>query len=180
MTRAIGGHHSAASITTTWLTPPHIIPALGGWESFDLDPCAAPVPRPWPTARQMNAANDANGLLIEWQGRIWLNPPYTSSEIGRWLARLADHGTGTALVFARTETEAFARTVWGRLQVCCSSTAGCISTMPMDAGPLPMPARHPSSAPMAPMTWIGSRLPTFRGRSCRFASRASSPSPDWT
>jgi len=114
MTRAIGGHHSAASITTTWLTPPHIIPALGGWESFDLDPCAAPVPRPWPTARQMNAANDANGLLIEWQGRIWLNPPYTSSEIGRWLARLADHGTGTALVFARTETEAFAHTVWGR------------------------------------------------------------------
>lgn len=110
--RAIGSHHSATPISTTWLTPPALIDALGGPDSFDLDPCAAPQPRPWPTARRMNAEADADGLAIEWDGRVWLNPPYTASEIALWLRRLADHGTGTALIFARTETEAFRRWVW--------------------------------------------------------------------
>jgi hypothetical protein len=112
--RAIGGHQSAAAATTTWLTPPHIQPALGGWQAFDLDPCAAPAPRPWPTALRMNAEADGDGLTLQWDGRVWLNPPYTSSEIGDWLARLADHGRGTALIFARTETAAFHAQVWDR------------------------------------------------------------------
>lgn len=112
--RAIGGHHSAAAGTVTWLTPPPIILALGGPESFDLDPCAAPAPRPWPTARHMNAEADGDGLALEWDGRVWLNPPYSSADIENWLRRLADHGCGTALVFARTETAAFERQIWSR------------------------------------------------------------------
>lgn len=32
----------------------------------------------------------------------------------RWLAKLADHGDGIALVFARTETAGFVREVWGK------------------------------------------------------------------
>lgn len=111
---SIGGHQSAAAQSVTWLTPPHILDALGTWEDFDLDPCAAPAPRPWPTAWRMNALADGDGLKIEWAGRVWLNPPYTASEIERWLKRLADHGQGTALIFARTETEAFRRQVWER------------------------------------------------------------------
>jgi hypothetical protein len=112
--RAIGGHHSSAPTTTTWLTPPTIIPALGGWQSFDLDPCAAPAPRPWPTAQLMNSEADGDGLALDWEGRVWLNPPYTSSEIAAWLRKLADHNRGTALIFARTETATFEREVWGR------------------------------------------------------------------
>lgn len=91
--RAIGGHHSAAAISTTWLTPPHVLDALGGWQEFDLDPCAAPDPRPWPTARHMNALADGDGLAIEWTGRVWLNGPY-GSELASWLAKLGDHGAG--------------------------------------------------------------------------------------
>jgi hypothetical protein len=34
---------------------------------------------------------------------VWLNPPY-GREIAKWLAKLADHGNGVALVFSRTET----------------------------------------------------------------------------
>lgn len=114
MSRAIGGHQSSAANTVVWLTPPEIITGLGGWQSFDLDPCAAPEPRPWATARTMNAHADANGLMIEWFGRVWLNPPYTSTEVVKWLRRLAEHGRGTTLIFARTETEAFRREVWER------------------------------------------------------------------
>ena len=35
----MGSHHSARAETTTWLTPPHVIEALG---HFDLDPCGHP------------------------------------------------------------------------------------------------------------------------------------------
>jgi hypothetical protein len=110
---SIGGHHSAAAKSTTWLTPPGILDALGTWEDFDLDPCAAPAPRPWPTAWRMNAEADGDGLAMEWEGRVWLNPPYGAA-VGLWLAKMAAHGKGTALIFARTETESFQRHVWGQ------------------------------------------------------------------
>ncbi len=108
-TRSMGSHQSARAETTTWLTPPWIVAALG---PFDLDPCAAPSPRPWATAeRHIELPED--GLAAEWEGRVWLNPPY-SKEAWVWLERLADHGRGTALVFARTETRGFVRSVWQR------------------------------------------------------------------
>lgn len=109
---AMGKHQSAAPGSVVWLTPPPILDALGGWQSFDLDPCAAPDPRPWRTAQRMNARTDADGLAIRWDGRVWLNPPYTRGEVERWLARMADHNHGTALLFARTETDPFHRFIW--------------------------------------------------------------------
>lgn len=110
---SMGGHQSAAAKSTTWLTPPAILDALGGWDEFDLDPCAAPAPRPWPTAYIMNAESDGDGLAMPWRGRVWLNPPYGAA-IAEWLRKLADHDHGTALIFARTETEFFRRQVWER------------------------------------------------------------------
>lgn len=66
--------------------------------------------RPWPTAaKHFTIADD--GLKKEWSGRVWLNPPYGRDTI-KWMARMAMHGRGTALVFARTETEMFFRYVW--------------------------------------------------------------------
>ena len=111
---SIGGHHNPISQSNVWLTPPGVLEALGGPESFDLDPCAAPHPQPYPTALRMNAESDADGLRIEWDGRVWLNPPYSANVIAQWLARMAHHDHGTALIFARTETAAFRRYVWER------------------------------------------------------------------
>ena len=78
-----------------WYTPPEILSALG---QFDDDPC-----------RQ----EEELGLMREWRGRVWLNPPYGQG-IWRWLQKLADHGNGIALIFARTETRFFFETVWER------------------------------------------------------------------
>ncbi len=108
----IGGHQSAAAKTTDWITPPAVIDAIGGAISFDLDPCAS-VTQPWPTARRCYTKAD-NGLALPWDGRVWLNPPYSTAEIAQWLGRLAEHGCGTALIFARTETDCFFRHVWAR------------------------------------------------------------------
>lgn len=95
--------------THVWLTPPEIVQALG---DFDLDPCAAPSPRPWDTAaRHIELPDD--GLMAVWSGRVWLNPPF-GRHTALWLERMASHGNGIALTFARTETSMFQKWVWPR------------------------------------------------------------------
>jgi hypothetical protein len=91
-----------------WLTPPEIVERLG---AFDLDPCS-PVIRPWNTARQHYTIAD-NGLLKQWQGRVWCNPPY-GQETSKWVAKCAAHGNAIVLIFARTETRIFFDHVFGR------------------------------------------------------------------
>lgn len=102
----MGSHQSGIMISDTWLTPKYIIDALG---KFDLDPCC-PEYMPWKTADIYYTKAD-DGLLQDWFGRVWLNPPY-SREAVKWLARLSDHGRGTALIFARTETKWFVDYIW--------------------------------------------------------------------
>lgn len=103
--------YSARPVAAThvWLTPPEIIEALG---PFDLDPCAAPEPRPWPTAAR-HIALPEDGLTAEWSGRVWCNPPF-GDQTWAWLERMAEHGDGIALAFARTETVGFHQWVWKR------------------------------------------------------------------
>lgn len=105
----IGSHHSAASKSDVWLTPPYIMQALG---AFDLDPCAA-IDQPWATATRHYTVED-NGLTKKWEGRVWLNPPYANGVIDKWMRRMVEHNHGMALLFARTETENFHATVWQR------------------------------------------------------------------
>lgn len=92
-----------------WLTPKYITDTLG---PFDLDPCSPGARRPWDTATYHLDESD-NGLVAPWFGSVWCNPPY-GRETFRWLAKLADHGDGIALVFARTETIGFFEQVWER------------------------------------------------------------------
>lgn len=107
--KGIGGHQRGCrGRTADWGTPPEIIEALG---PFDLDPCAFPEStRFWKTARE-HYALPQNGLGLPWFGCVWLNPPY-GPQVERWIRRLAEHGSGIALVFARTETQWFFRYVW--------------------------------------------------------------------
>ncbi len=108
MKSGIGSHESSRMKTDEWLTPPHILDALG---EFDLDPCSAEN-RPWDTA-ELHLTKEDDGLFFDWCGRVWCNPPY-GKETGKWLEKLADHGRGTALIFARTETKVFREFVWER------------------------------------------------------------------
>jgi hypothetical protein len=95
----------AANRTDEWYTPQWVLDPLG---DFSLDPCAGP-------ARQFahrNVTPPENGLAGEWKGRVWLNPPY--SDISTWMARMADHGFGTALTFARTDVRWFHASVFAK------------------------------------------------------------------
>jgi hypothetical protein len=95
--------------TDEWLSPPHIVRALG---EFDLDPCVPViVPDGFEYApRRFNVLDD--GLAQEWRGRVWLNPPYSHNKNGSWIRRLREHGDGIAMVFARCETAWWQDEVW--------------------------------------------------------------------
>lgn len=93
---------------TRWLTPKPLVDALG---EFDLDPAGAPGHSLAKTTYILENGDD--GLRDEWFGRVWLNPPY-GKEAEPFLAKLAEHGHGTALIFARTETKSFHEHVWGK------------------------------------------------------------------
>lgn len=93
---------------TRRLTPKYIPEALG---QFDLDPCGAPG---WEIAELTYLLeNGDDGLRDPWFGRVWLNPPY-GKELTPFLSRLADHGRGTALTFAATDTRWFHDYIYDR------------------------------------------------------------------
>lgn len=106
MSKAMNGHHSAAMKSDTYLTPKWMIDALG---PFDLDPCTPEV-MPWETAAHRFTKKE-NGLIQQWFGRVWLNPPY-GREAVKWTRKLSFHDNGTALLLARTETADWFETIW--------------------------------------------------------------------
>lgn len=108
MGKGMGGHQSTRMISDEWLTPPEIIHSLG---IFDLDPCGA-INAFYSTALTTFTVVD-DGLSKDWFGRVWLNPPY-GSNTKTWLSKLANHGNGIALIFARTETKMFIDHVWNK------------------------------------------------------------------
>ena len=123
-----------------WLTPKYITDALG---EFDLDPCSPAERRPWDTAQThwgIESEHPVDGLSAEWFGRVWCNPPY-GKETFKWMNKLAKHGSGIALIFARTETIGFHEEIWqkahslmffkGRLKFCkVDGTMGDVANAP--------------------------------------------------
>ena len=93
--------------TNDWITPEWIIAAFnedGDDYYFDLDPCAS-LTQPWKCAKeQFTITND--GLIRAWPkgANVFLNPPY-GPHTQKWVQRLAGHGNGIALIFARVETQ---------------------------------------------------------------------------
>ncbi len=109
MGSGIGGHaRPIRGVTNDWLTPPWLLSLLG---TFDLDPCAS-INQPWRTALTQWTIED-DGFNQDWFGRVWLNPPY-GQEGWQWINKLAKHGSGITIIFARTETKGFFREVWGK------------------------------------------------------------------
>lgn len=55
----------------------------------------------------LKTTGGGDGLIEEWNGRVWLNPPY-GNFTKTWLDKLRKHGNGIALVFTAFET------TWGQ------------------------------------------------------------------
>ncbi len=115
---AVGGE------TNEWYTPVEIFIALNCY--FDLDPAAPVGGVPWVPAGNHFSYHD-DGLAQSWYGRVWLNPPY-GPHTASWLAKLAAHGDGIALVFARTDVRWF-QSIAARAAIVCF-VAGRIRFVP--------------------------------------------------
>jgi len=87
-----------------WYTPKEIIQSLG---AFDLDPATSETAYKLnQSAKRFYTAKD-NGLIQQWNGRVWLNPPYSNPLIQQFLTKMAEHNNGIALVFAKIEAKWF-------------------------------------------------------------------------
>ena len=62
---------------------------------FDLDPASCPPELSAVPAKRFYTVED-DGLSLPWEGRVWLNPPY--SKPTPWVHRFIDHSHGIALL----------------------------------------------------------------------------------
>jgi len=96
-------HDKKDNISVDWYTPRWIFDELN--LDFDLDPAAPEGGVPWIPAKKFYTEKE-NGLVQDWTGRVWLNPPY-GKHTGAWLEKMHYHRNGVALVFARTDCKWF-------------------------------------------------------------------------
>ena len=87
-----------------WYTPKEIIQSLG---EFDLDPATSLEAYKLNKSARKIYTTKENGLRQEWEGRVWLNPPYSNPLIQQFLMKMAEHNNGIALVFAKIEAKWF-------------------------------------------------------------------------
>jgi len=97
-------HESTYNESKEWYTPRHIFQKLG--VKFDLDPCSPGQDIVTWIPAQVHYTYLDDGLNKEWFGNCWVNPPY-GMDTPKWMKRLAKHGSGIALVFARCDTKWF-------------------------------------------------------------------------
>ena len=88
----------------TWETPQNLFDKLDKEFNFTLDVCATDE-----TAKCNNYFTPKeNGLIQEWKGNCWMNPPY-GREIGIWIKKAWEESKkGTkvvCLIPARTDTK---------------------------------------------------------------------------
>lgn len=98
-------HESTADAPFEWYTPPIIFERMG--VEFDLDPCSPGAGKSFVPARKHLTIVD-DGLATPWDKKdfAFVNPPY-GRETQKWMRKLAEHGNGIALVFARTDVAWF-------------------------------------------------------------------------
>lgn len=90
-----------------YFTPWDLFSKLG---RFDTDPCTSNN-RPFDTAR-IHYTKEEDGLSRDWEGIVWLNPPYSSRPLKAFVSRLAEHGNGMALLVNRTDNLLFYDTIF--------------------------------------------------------------------
>ena len=102
-----------SSKTDLWGTPQDLFDKLDAEFHFDLDVCAMPE-----NAKcEQYYTPEQDGLVQEWTGTCWCNPPY-GRQIGKWVKKASECGTTVVmLITARTDTKWFHDYIYGKAEV---------------------------------------------------------------
>jgi DNA N-6-adenine-methyltransferase (Dam) len=105
-------HRSLGAGSTEWYTPEEYIDmarkVLG---DIDLDPASCEFAQRTVKARNYYTKAD-DGLTKLWHGRIWLNPPYSSPEIGYFVDKLLAERNAKRIKAAILLSNNFTDTTW--------------------------------------------------------------------
>ena len=104
-------HVSFNSGNNEWYTPADIIEAARKtMGSIDLDPASSEIANQTVKATTFYTVDD-DGLAQDWYGNIWLNPPYASGLIEKFVDKLlsSDFKAAIVLVNNATDTEWFSK-----------------------------------------------------------------------
>ncbi|MCY1055405.1 DNA N-6-adenine-methyltransferase [Nannocystis sp. SCPEA4] len=115
---------STSSDSDRYFTPAELLDLVAAtWPNgIDLDPCWDP--ESLVQAKQVyDVRAGQDGLILPWAGKIFVNPPYSSTS--SWIIKAAQHaaagGEVLALVQASVGSSYWARYVWPWASVCCLS-----------------------------------------------------------
>ena len=102
-----------SSKTDLWGTPQDLFDKLDAEFHFDLDVCAMPE-----NAKcEQYYTPEQDGLVQEWTGTCWCNPPY-GRQIGKWVKKASECGTTVVMLIpARTDTKWFHDYIYGKAEV---------------------------------------------------------------
>ena len=90
-------------------TPPKYIEAARKvMGSIDLDPASNEYAQQWVKAKKFYTKED-DGLSKDWQGNIWLNPPYSRGVVNQFVLTLVGSKYNSAIVLTNNSSE----TSWG-------------------------------------------------------------------
>ena len=105
-------HVSNNSGVEEWYTPSELIEAARAvMGSIDLDPASSVAAQQTVQAGQFFTLED-NGLLQDWHGTLWMNPPYTSGLIGKFTEKLAAHVVAGDVIEAIVLVNNATETAW--------------------------------------------------------------------
>ncbi len=95
-----------------WYTPPQYVEAarevMGG---IDLDPASNDIAAQWINATSYYTIHD-NGLAKSWEGRVWMNPPYSQPLVSQFFEKLLNEFEKGAVSEAIALTNNNTDTAW--------------------------------------------------------------------
>lgn len=123
MLRATDTHNHRAQGTgeNEWYTPPQYIEAARTvLVTIDLDPASSDMAQKTVKASKYFTIND-DGLMEQWNGRVWLNPPYAQPAIHNFMQKAVDEFNAGRMTEAIILTHNYTDTTWFHIAARCAS-----------------------------------------------------------